>query len=298
VQDGDWDALLRAQDGVCTRWQAMRHLSGKVLDRRIATGRWQSVHRGVYVTHNGPVSGRQQLWAAVLAASGGGPALLGGSSALLLHGLKRFDDPLIHVVVPLGRRSRRPPVGVRIHRTSQVPASDIAPSSPPATTAARALVDAASWARSDRQARTIIAMCFQQRLVTGADVGRALGRMPRAPRRDLLARTVTDAAAGAHSLGELDLVALCRREKLPLPSLQQRRACRYLDAVWVEWGVWAEIDGAYHMDADQWWADMARHNELARREEVLLRFPASMLRDQPAAVAETIRRALREAGWR
>ena len=60
-------------------------------------------------------------------------------------------------------------------------------------------------------------------------------------------RTVADAAGGAHSLGELDLVDLCRREKLPVPSLQQRRAGRYLDAEWAEWGLRVEIDGAHHM---------------------------------------------------
>ena len=178
-----------------------------------------------------------------------------------------------------------------------MPVSDIAKTSPPATTVARAIVDAAAWARSDREARTIIAMCFQQRLVTAGEVATVMEQMPVVSRRELVAGTVADASAGAHSLGELDLVALCRREKLPLPSLQRRRDGRYLDAVWAEWGVWAEIDGAHHMDADQWWADMARHNQLARRGEVLLRFPAWLVRDRPSEVADRIRRALREAGW-
>ena len=56
--------------------------------------------------------------------------------------------------------------------------------------------------------------------------------------------------------------------------------------------MWAEIDGAYHMDPDRWWADMARHNQLARRNEVLLRFPAWLVRDRPAGVAAAIRRML------
>jgi very-short-patch-repair endonuclease len=297
MPDGDWDALLRQQDGVFTRRQALRYVSAKVLERRIATGRWQAIHRGVYAAHNGPASPPQRLWAAVLAASAGGPALLGGLTALAQHGLQRLDSPLIEVLVPPARRSRRSPDGVRIHRTTWMPASDIGRTSPPATTTARSLVDAASWARSERQARTIVAMSFQQRLVSAEEVGAVLAKMTVVPRRGLIARTVADAAAGAHSLGELDLVALCRREKLPMPSLQQRRAGRFLDAVWQEWGVWAEIDGAHHMDADRWWADMARHNQLARRDEVLLRFPAWLLRDRPAEVAATIRQALREAGW-
>ena len=43
---------------------------------------------------------------------------------------------------------------------------------------------------------------------------------------------------------------------------------------------------------------MARHNQLARRGEVSLRFPAWMVRDHPSEVAEQIRRALRDAGWK
>lgn len=179
-----------------------------------------------------------------------------------------------------------------------MPSADIAPTSPPSTTLPRSVVDAASWARSDREARTIVAMCFQQRLVTGTEVDAVLERMPLVTRRKLIARTVADARGGAQSLGELDLVALCRRARLPAPSLQRRRGGRYLDALFEEWGVWVEVDGAHHMSVDEWWNDMERHNELVRRGEVLLRFPAWMVRDHPAAVAEAIRKALRAAGWR
>jgi very-short-patch-repair endonuclease len=295
--DERWRALLRRQDGVVTRRHALRFISARVLGRHLAEGRWQTVHRGVYVTHNGPVSASQRLWAAVLAASAGGPALLGGPTALTLHGLQRFDSQVVHVVVPHKRRACSL-AGVEVHRVVRMSSVDIARTSPPSTTPPRSMVDAASWARSDREARTIVAMCFQQRLVTGAEVDAVIARMPAVTRRKLIARAAADARAGAHSLGELDLVALCRRARLPTPSLQRRRGGRYLDALFEEWGVWVEVDGAHHMSADEWWNDMKRHNELVRRGEVLLRFPAWMVRDEPAAVANTIRKALRAAGWR
>jgi very-short-patch-repair endonuclease len=272
-------------------------VTARVLHRHVASGRWQAVYRGVYVTHSGPVSAGQRLWASVLAASAGGPALLGGVTALHLHGFQRFDSQLVHVVVPLNRRCRGL-TGVQVHRTVRMLSADIAPTSPPSTATPRSMVDAASWARSDREARTIVAMCFQQRLVTAAEVDAVLARMPEVTRRKLIARTAADAADGAHSLGELDLVALCRRARLPVPSLQRRRGGRYLDAFFEEWGVWVEVDGAQHMSADEWWKDMERHNELVRRGEVLLRFPAWRVRDEPVAVADAIRKALRAAGWR
>jgi very-short-patch-repair endonuclease len=159
------------------------------------------------------------------------------------------------------------------------------------------MVDTSAWARTDREAQTIIAMCFQQRLVTAEQVEAVLRRMPLVRRHALITATAADAAGAAHSVGELDLIALCQREQLPRPSRQVRRDGRYLDAVFEEWGVWVEVDGGHHMEVDQWWADMARHNQLARRGEVLLRFPAWMVRDRPRQVAATIRRALHEAGW-
>jgi hypothetical protein len=294
----EWLDLLHRQSGVVSRRQALAFGTAKTLWRRAEQGRWQVPHRGVYVAHNGPLTQSQRLWVAALAAGRGQPALVAGAAALTLQGLRNFECPYIDVVVGRHRRGDRTPFGVRVHRIVWLAPADVCLTRPPSTSAARSMVDAAAWARSDREARTVVAMCFQQRLVTAAQVGAVLRQRKVVRRRALIASTAADAAGGAESLGELDLRALCRRERLPLPSLQQRRAGRYLDAVWAEWGVRAEVDGAHHMEVGQWWADMARHNQLARRDEVLLRFPAWLLRDRPAEVAATIRTALREAGWR
>jgi very-short-patch-repair endonuclease len=294
----EWVELLRRQSGVVSRRQALRFGNAKALWRRAEQGRWQVPHRGVYVAHNGPLTKSQQLWVAVLAAGRGDPALLAGVAALTLQGLRNFECPHTDVVVGRHRRCDRAPVGVRVHRIEWLAPADVCCTWPPSTSAARSMVDAAAWARCDREARTVIAMCFQQRLVTAAQVDGVLRQRKVVRRRALIASAAADASCGAESLGELDLRELCRREKLPLPSLQQRRAGRYLDAVWAGWGVRAEVDGAHHMEVGQWWADMARHNQLARRNEVLLRFPAWLVRNRPADVADAIRRVLREAGWK
>ena len=163
------------------------------------------------------------------------------------------------------------------------------------------MVDAAQWARTDREARTIIAMCFQQRLVRTGDVDYVLHRMPNAKRRSLIVATVADVAAGSETVTELDLVRLCRKAGLPVPTRQVIRRengrARYLDAYFDEWGIVVEVDGAHHMEVDQWWRDMERHNALSQRGETLLRFPAFLLRDHPAIVAAAIRDALHKAGW-
>jgi hypothetical protein len=185
-----------------------------------------------------------------------------------------------------------------------LPAEDVcATTRPPCTTAARALVDAASWANSDREALTVIAMCFQQRLVGLDDVLAVWQRLPRSKRRRLVLTAAQDAAGGAHSLGELEVLGLVRRAGLPAPSQQRERVDstgrrRYLDFYWEQWHLHVEIDGAHHLDAARARADAARQNALWISGDRVLRFPAWAVRHDPAAVIAQIRAALIAAGWR
>jgi very-short-patch-repair endonuclease len=295
--------LLFRQCGVISRRQALVFLTPTVLLRRVATGPWRVAHRGVFVAHTGPLSDEQRQWIAVLAAGAGHPAYLGGLSALIGLGLRAFTAPRIDVVLPARRRDHDPPPGVVVHRTTRLPAADLSSASPlPCTSAPRSVVDAAAWAASDSQARAIVAASFQQRLVGGDEVERVVARLPRSRRRALVLATARDAAGGSHALAEIDLLTLCRRAGLPLPSRQvQRRDAtgrlRFLDAYWADWGVHAEVDGAHHMDVQQWWADMRRHNDLWIAGDRQLRFPAWLVREHSAEVATQIRAALLAAGW-
>jgi very-short-patch-repair endonuclease len=261
------------------------------------------VHRGVLVAHNGPTNDDQRLWIASLAAGAGKPALLGGRSALGVLGMKGFPCDRIHVLLS-GRREDNPPSHVIIHRTGRLVAADVhGKGLPPCTTAGRSVVDAATWARSDREARTVIAMAFQQRLVTLDEVRDALRRMPRARRRKLTWVTSADAAGGAESLGELDVTRLLRDAGLPKPTHQRLRTDasgrrRYLDLYFEQWGLHVEIDGSHHLDPQQAWLDADRQNQVWITGDRILRFPAWLVREQPDAVVNTISTALLAAGWR
>ena len=298
---GELEWLLFRQNGVISRRQALRHLTDKRLRHLVASGRWRVAHRGVLLAHTGPVTEEQRQWIAVLAVS---RSYLGGLAALRQFGLRGVRPRAIDVLVPASRNSVRPPAGVVVHRTRSLPRQDRRPvGGPPHTMPARSVVDAAQWARSDEEARLIVAAAFQQRLVVGDDIDEVLARMTAVPRRRLIRLTANDARGGSYALGELDLIALCRKAGLPPPSRQvlrtdRRGRRRYLDAFWEQWGLHVEIDGAHHMDVEQWWADMQRQNALWVAGERVLRFPAWLLRERPDEVIAQLRMALMAAGRR
>jgi len=303
--------LIDDQNGVIARWQARRFLSEKAIRHRLASGRWRRMFRAVYRAYDGPLTEVQRWWIAILAATpepNGSPeshraAYLGGVTALLALGLRGIRSDGIHIVVPHNRRVA-PPAGVRLHRTMDPPSGDRHPSvRPPATNPGRSIVDASAWARSNDEARLIIAASFQQRLVAASDIEAVLDRRPATRRRSLIIATVRDCAAGSHSIGELDFAALCRGARLPVPVRQLRRRdaagrLRYLDACFDDWKLVVEIDGAHHADVGQMWEDAARQNDLLLAGYVVLRYPVFVVRTQPQRVAAEIRAALITAGWR
>jgi very-short-patch-repair endonuclease len=58
------------------------------------------------------------------------------------------------------------------------------------------------------------------------------------------------------------------------------------------------VDGAHHMDARQWAADMRRQNDVWIAGDRILRFAAFDLRSRPETVVAQLTAALRAAGWR
>ncbi|KKK06614.1 hypothetical protein LQ51_07160 [Micromonospora sp. HK10] len=298
---GELSWLLFHQEDVLSLDQARRFLSVKAIRHRVATGRWRQAHRGIYVTHGGPVTEAQRRWVAVLAA--GPSAVLAGLNAAQAWGLRRYHSGAIHLLLPARHQTRSLPPGIQVHRTTLLPAEDVLDvGQPRRTMPARSLVDAAQWASTDDEARAVIAAGFQQRLVGGDDLHQVLERLPRARRRRLIRATASDAAGGAHSLAELDFLRLVRRAGLPEPSRQviRRDAAgrrRYLD-VWFDlWRIHVEIDGGQHLDPRTAWVDMQRQNDLWVEGNRILRFPAWAVRNHPDRVLAQLRAALRSAGW-
>jgi len=176
-----------------------------------------------------------RFWRAVHETGGG--ALVDGTSALRAAGLTGLDDDVVHVSVHM--LARAPDVtGVRVHKVSRRLVSETVPAGLPRTRPPVAALRAAQWAVTDRQAALVLAMPVQQRLVTGEQLQAARAEYVGRRRRALVATLIDDIADGAHSLGELDFEALCRRRGLPVPERQvvvsgPGGRC-YLDVRWRE----------------------------------------------------------------
>ncbi len=289
--------VLRAADAFATYGRgAVRHA--------VRSDRWQRPVRGVYVTHNGPLSSTDRLWVALLACPN--DSALSGATALELHGLSGFDDPRTFVTIPDGadRPHPLPPSlpELVIHRSERLGDRDVHPvRRPRQTRVERNLIDHASWSTSDRHARAAVLAAFQQGLVRASDVLAAVDRRPTARRVGLVRESVLDAVGGIQSLPEKDFDDLVLLAGLPRPSRQRavrgRDGRYYLDVEWAEHGVAVEVHGLPHHGIVQWSADLVRANEIVIDGPRLLIFTSYVIRHEPGLVLDQLVRALRSGGW-
>jgi len=136
---------------------------------------------------------------------------------------------------------------------------------------------------------------LQQRIVSAEHLLLAWARTGRIKRRRFLEIIIADACNGAHSLGELDFAALCRKYGLPPPDRQVvRRTPRgrvYLDVCWSAIGLVVEIDGGHHGLALHPVDDALRQNEVVISGNRVLRIPVAGLRINEAEFMHQVLRA-------
>ncbi|WP_034610794.1 hypothetical protein [Cellulomonas sp. URHD0024] len=299
----------RGQAGLLTRSQVRAlGITADQVRAEIRGERWRVLGRQTLVVAP-PVAGvRLDWWLAVLECAprsivGTVPrAALGGVTALIacgLHGIA--DDGDIHIAAPKSSHPVPAPIGVRVHETRRWRDDDVTTEGIVRMTAEAATVQAALWARTDREAALLLVSPIQQRLTSVSAVAGALDLVRRDRRRTLLRGLLHEIDSGVASLNELDFAAHCRRRGLPEPDRQvvvDAGGRAYLDVRWSRWRVTVEIDGIGHLQLDRWVEDSLRHNEIALLGDVVLRIPSLGLRLDPSKHLDAVERALRQAGWR
>jgi predicted transcriptional regulator of viral defense system len=110
--------LAARQHGVVTRGQLLdAGVSGRAMERRLASGHLVRLHRGVYAVGHAQLRPEGRWLAAVLAAGPG--AALSHRSAAALHGIRESD------AIDVTSTRRVNVRGVLIHRTTSLEAEDV-----------------------------------------------------------------------------------------------------------------------------------------------------------------------------
>jgi hypothetical protein len=297
----DADRLVRHQAGVITRAQAMAAgLTRHAVYARLASGRWQRLHTGVYAAYSGPPARESQLWAAVLGARPG--AVLCHQTAAELHGLlERRKGDAVHIMVPRGHAAS-PMKGVVIHYSRRVEAARHPALEPPRTRLEETVLDLAEAERTaDGAISWILNACASWR-TTPDRLLAAMDARPRIRRRKILLVALGDARIGIQSILERGyLYKVERAHGLPDGTRQSRTRAGgssvYEDVRYEEYGVIVELDGQQAHPEGERWRDTRRDNTSGTKGLVTLRYTYADVTERPCEVAGEVARALASQGW-
>ena len=292
--DGRLAAIAARQHGVITRAQALSSgLTGSALGRRLASGKLQAIHPGVYRLAGTRQSWEQMLLAACLWADG----VASHRSAAVLWKFEGIRPNVLEVTTT--RAIRRPTLAV--HRTRLIPRHTTFIGPIPVTTAARTLLDLGAVApRALVEAALIDAL--RREVVTGKRLERCLreaGGRGRPGAKVLRSILETLAAQRPESVLELKLLRLLRRGRLPDPEAQYEvrqgeRVVARVDFAYPEIGLAIEADGyRYHGGSADWRRDLARRNMLTALGWHVIHVTWADLSENPTDVVARVREALR-----
>jgi hypothetical protein len=286
------------QHGVFTVGQATScGFTPRTIEYRLKTGRWQSIHRGVYRLAGGTRTFEQRTMAAVLA--GGASAVASHRAAGALFRLEGIEQGTIEILVPRARRVRQK--GIRVHRAELVRADVARISGIPVTTPARTLIDLASVIARD-PLEDALDDAVRRKLVHPRSLESRLEGMQRRGSTgagvllSLVKKRTTRNVAGSGRENRVRRALV--KAGLPEPVRQFEifdRDGTFVarpDLSYPDHRVYIEYDGARHFDPRQREADLERQNRLSCLGWRPLTFIDADLRRPPSVLVAKVRAAL------
>lgn len=278
--------LARQQHGLVSRRQLLAlGVERHAIDRRVAARRLTPVRRGIY--RLGPIP--QPLERQMAAALAFPDAVLSHRSAAALHGL--LPDPpgsgRVHVTVTGSDRGRSP--GLRIHRTSRLPADERTRRHRiPVTTEARTALDLAPELRP-HQLEQLLAMASPR------PIHALITRYPRRPGIPALRAALQEAPKLTRSRAERRILSAIRRAELPEPQTNVELAGYEVDFLWAEPHLVVEVDGhPFHSARPDRRRDLRRDARLGELGYAVLRLDADESGERAIAlIAGALARATR-----
>ena len=172
----------------------------------------------------------------------------------------------------------------------------------PRTSVEDTVLDLIAAARSFDDAYGRIAAAVGRRLTTPELLGKALATRSRMRWRGWITAALQDAADGVHSPLERHYVhGRERAHGLPAARRQARRrddsGTRYLDNLYEDYGVCAELDGAVAHPAEGRWRDTHRDNANLLQKVRTLRYGWPDITEHRCRTAAEVATVLRGHGW-
>lgn len=294
--------LLAVQGNAIARRQSTSSgIDPRPMCRRVSSGRWQRLQRGVYATFSGEPTRETVLWAALLRA--GPDAVLSHLTAAERHGLIDEPSSLITITVPASKRPARVAIpGVLVHRSNAILRTRHPTVLPPCTRVEDTVLDLIEVARTFDDAYAWICRAIGRRRTTADRIRLAMDARKKMRWRREIAIALGDAEGGALSVLEHRYVHRVERPHgLPVARRQarirHRTGNRYLDNLYEEYGVCVELDGTAAHPADEQWRDKRRDNAITVSGIVTLRFGLLDLGDRRCETATAVATLLRKRGW-
>jgi len=259
------------------------------------------VHPGVYVEHTGPLTWKQQAWAAVLYYW---PAALAGDSALAAQNVRGYEQRAgapIEISVDRDRRVvRRVGIVVRQHaRFASLCQMQLAP---PRQRLEHALLGVASGKRGLDRSVGVLADAVQQGRTTPRRLLDALRERTRLRHRAVLRAVLADVQSGVHSVLEHRyLTDVERAHGLPVGRRQRRMRIdgdvTFRDVDYVDEGLSVELDGRIgHSEVEDLWSDLERDVSTITVGGVTMRAGWVHVLD-PCRLARAVATVLTSLGW-
>ena len=273
-------ALASNQLGVVTAGNiAACEVPRTLLCRRLETGEWIRLHRGVFKISSSHATVDELEMAAILAAGNG--AVLSHRSAAARLGLDVSRHPSVQITMPVSRRAPRL-VGVQVWRSRDLPASDVTKRGPLRLThLARTIIDLASLL-DDKCLRAALDSALRRRRSHLVWISQLLNQRGNGRRgADHLRRLIAEYQDGDEVPDSvLESFALqlarttCRQPKLHwnVCDGEQRRVAE-VDLAWPEVQLCVQLDGwKWHSSREAFVEDRARDRAVQRLGWMVLRY--------------------------
>lgn len=299
-----WDDVVTFQSGIASRRQAVQMgVSRNVVRRRVESGKWQRMQRGVYATFTGQPTREAVLWAAVARVGPG--AVLSHETAAEIQELSDKPSSRIHLTVPASsnpaRRGEIP--GVVIHRSRHVDPDPQPPWQLPRTRIEDTVLDLVAAAKTLDEAYAWISAATGRGLITPRLLHQAMAARTRVKWRAWLAEALDDAEAGVNSALERRYVqGVERAHGLPSARRQSRqraggKTC-YLDNLYEPYQICVELDGLASHPVDERRRDGRRDNaNLAAHGISTMRYGWADATAHRCETAQQVADVLLHGGW-